>query len=134
TKISTIKKTLQLRSIGQEPSFKSTLSKIGQEMGALHDLLSEMEREVQQQEKLKGSLQELLKAAERDQREAQHLHENIPPHLPKPTASCAPAPPAKHEEQPKAAEPDRAKKPPKEAKFIKEAALITVEEFGNVPA
>eukprot|EP00075_Anas_platyrhynchos_P012830 XP_027302083.1 spindle and kinetochore-associated protein 1 [Anas platyrhynchos] len=86
-KISTIKKTLQLRSIGQEPSFKSMLCKIGQEMVLLHDLLNKMEMEVQQQEKLKNLLKELQKSAERDQSEAQHLRENIPLHLPKPTRS-----------------------------------------------
>ncbi|XP_013038673.1 spindle and kinetochore-associated protein 1 isoform X2 [Anser cygnoides] len=86
-KISTIKKTLQLRSIGQEPSFKSMLCKIGHEMVLLHDLLNKMEMEVQQQEKLKNLLKELQKSAERDQSEAQHLRENIPLHLPKPTQS-----------------------------------------------
>ncbi|NWU93513.1 SKA1 protein, partial [Upupa epops] len=131
TKISKIKKTLQLRSIGQEASLKSMLGKIGPEMGILHDLLSRLEREVEQQERLKSSLQELQKAAERDQREAQHLLENIPPHLPKPTPTCIPTPPVKCEEQPDA---ERAKKPPKEPKPIKEAALITVEEFSTVPA
>ncbi|XP_010139171.1 PREDICTED: spindle and kinetochore-associated protein 1-like, partial [Buceros rhinoceros silvestris] len=90
TKISTIKKILQLRSIGQEPSLKSMLCKIGHEMVHLHDLLNQMESEVQQQEKLKNTLKELQKSAERDQLEAQHLRDHIPLHLPKPAPSwCA---------------------------------------------
>ncbi|NXJ70847.1 SKA1 protein, partial [Rostratula benghalensis] len=133
-KISTIKKTLQLRNIGQEPSLKSTISKIGQEVVLLHDLLNKMEAEVQQQEKLKNLLKDLQKSAERDQKEAQHLYENIPPHLPKPTRSCVAGLTVKCEEQTKAVEPERAKKPLKEPKLIKEAPLITTKEFESVPA
>ncbi|NXY74732.1 SKA1 protein, partial [Glareola pratincola] len=137
-KISTIKKTLQLRNIGQEPSLKSMLCKIGQEMILLHDLLNKMEAEVQQQEKLKNLLKELQKSAERDQNEAQHLRENIPPHLPKPTQRWYVVHDAgltvKCEEQTKVVEPERAKKPTKETRLIKEAPLITAEEFESVPA
>ncbi|NWV30703.1 SKA1 protein, partial [Grantiella picta] len=39
-----------------------------------------------------------------------------------------------HEEQTKAVKPEHAKKPVKETKLIKEAALITTEEFESVPA
>ncbi|KAF1442485.1 SKA1 protein, partial [Pygoscelis papua] len=134
TKISTIKKTLQLRNIGQVPSLKSMLCKIGHEMVLLHDLLNKMETEVQQQEKLKNLLKELQKSAERDQNEAQHLRENVPPHLPKATQSCITGLTAKCEEQTKVAELERAKKPTKESRLIKEAPLITAEEFESVPA
>ncbi|NWI37476.1 SKA1 protein, partial [Picathartes gymnocephalus] len=40
----------------------------------------------------------------------------------------------KHEGQTKAVEPKTAKKPAKETKVIKEAALITTEEFESIPA
>ncbi|XP_074021595.1 SKA complex subunit 1-like [Numenius arquata] len=133
-KISTIKKTLQLRNIGQEPSLKSMLSKIGQEMVLLHDLLNKMEVEVQQHEKLKNMLKELQKSVERDQTEVQHLRENIPPHLPKPTRSCVAGLTVKREDQTKVVEPECAKKPTKEPRLIKEAPLITAEEFESVPA
>lgn len=43
-------------------------------------------------------------------------------------------PTGKQEEQAKAVQPECAKKPAKEAKLIKEAALITMEEFESVPA
>ncbi|NXD86881.1 SKA1 protein, partial [Halcyon senegalensis] len=133
-KITNIKKTLQLRNIGQDPSLKDTLCKIRHEMVSLHDLLDKMESEVKEREKLKNSLKELQKSAERDQLEAQHLQENIPPHLPKQTQSCVAGPPVKCEEQTKAVEPERPKKATKEPRHIKEAPLITAEEFQSVPA
>ncbi|NXH78100.1 SKA1 protein, partial [Hydrobates tethys] len=133
-KISNIKKALQLRNIGQEPSLKSMLCKIGHEMVFVHDLLNKMEMEVQEQEKLKNLLKELQKSAERDNNEAQHLLKNIPPHLPKPTQSCITGLTVKCEEQTKVVEPKCAKKPTKEPRFIKEAPLITAEEFESVPA
>lgn len=40
----------------------------------------------------------------------------------------------KCEEQTKVVEPERAKKPTKEPRLIKEAPLITTEEFESVPA
>lgn len=43
-------------------------------------------------------------------------------------------PAAKSEDQTKAAEPEHAKKPAKEPRFIKEVSLITTEEFESVPA
>ncbi|NWI62265.1 SKA1 protein, partial [Todus mexicanus] len=88
TRILNIKKTLQLRNIGQDPSLQDTLGKIRHEMVSLHGLMDKMETELKEREKLKNSLQELRKSAERDQLEAQHLRENIPPHLPQPTQSC----------------------------------------------
>ncbi|NXU09971.1 SKA1 protein, partial [Pardalotus punctatus] len=135
TKISNIKKFLMLRDSGEDQCRKSMLNKIGIEVILVHDLLSKMEAEVRQQEKLKNLLKKMQKAAERDQNEAQYLLEHIPPYLPKPTQSCIPVPTAKHGEQTEAVKPNHAKKPAKEKKKpIKEAALITTEEFESVPA
>ncbi|XP_025974669.2 spindle and kinetochore-associated protein 1-like isoform X1 [Dromaius novaehollandiae] len=134
TKILNIKKTLQLRNIGQEPSLKSMLCKIRHEVVLLNDLLNKMEMEVQQQEKLKNLLKELQKSAERYRNEACHLCENIPSCLPKPTQSCVTGLMVKCGEQTKVTEPECAKKSLKEPRFIKEAALITAEEFESVPA
>ncbi|NWU67119.1 SKA1 protein, partial [Pterocles burchelli] len=134
-KIAAIKKTLQLRNIGQEQSLKSMLCKIGHETALLHELLDKMKAEVQQQEKLKNLLKEFQKSAERDQRETQHLLENIPPHLPKPTQSCIAGPTVKCEEQTnKPTEPKCSKTPTKQPRPIKEIHLITAEEFENIPA
>ncbi|NXR95015.1 SKA1 protein, partial [Hypocryptadius cinnamomeus] len=133
-KISNIKKCLLLRDLGEDDSRKPVLHKIQNEVVLVHDLLNEIESEVKQQEKLKDSLKEILKAAERDQKEAQHLLEHIPRYLPKPPQSCNTVTIVKHKGQTKAVEPKSEKKPAKEKKAIKEAALITTEEFENVPA
>ncbi|NWR94423.1 SKA1 protein, partial [Furnarius figulus] len=132
TKISNIKKYLQLRKIGKDQWLKSVLHKIAKDMMIVHDLLSNMEIEVKQQEKLKNSLEELQKVSERDKNEAQHLSEHIPTYLPKPTQHCIVVPTVKHEKQTKV-KPGPAKKPAKEKIVIKEIALITAEEFADVP-
>ncbi|NXJ25213.1 SKA1 protein, partial [Dicrurus megarhynchus] len=129
-KISSIKKCILLRNIGDDESRKAALHKIGNEVIFIHELLNQMETEVKQQEKLKDLLKEIQKTAERDQNEAQHLLEHIPPYLPKPTQTCTTVPSGK-QEQTQAVQPKCAKKP---AKLIKEAALITTEEFESVPA
>ncbi|XP_027564038.1 spindle and kinetochore-associated protein 1-like [Neopelma chrysocephalum] len=133
-KISNIKKSFQLKKIGEEKCLKLLVRKIGKDMILLNDLLDKMETEVNQQEKLKNLLQELQQAAERDLNEARHLLEHVPPHLPKPTQNCVTVPTVKHEEQTKMAEPEPAKKPAKEKRVIKEIPLITAEEFEAVPA
>ncbi|XP_074389128.1 SKA complex subunit 1 [Zonotrichia albicollis] len=135
TKISEIKKCLLLRDIGEDDFYKPMLRKIQNEVVLVHDLLNKMENEVKQQEKLKDSLKEMQKAAERDQKEAQHLLENIPRYLPKPQ-SCNTVPAVKHNGETEAVEPiteKKEKKPAKEKKPIKEAPLITMEEFESVP-
>ncbi|NXI12496.1 SKA1 protein, partial [Irena cyanogastra] len=133
-KISDIKKCILLRDIGEDDSRKPVLHKIRNEVILVHDLLNKMESEVKQQEKLKDSLKEIQKAAERDEKEAQHLLEHIPRYLPKPSQSSITVPSVKHKGQTKAVEPRCEKKPAKEKKVIKEAALITTEEFESVPA
>ncbi|NXJ84531.1 SKA1 protein, partial [Trogon melanurus] len=118
---------------GQEPSFKSVLSKIRHEMILVHDLLDKLASEIEQQEKLKNLLKELQKSTERDQNEAQHLCENIPSHLLIAAQSCTSGPTAKCAEKAEVAEPKPAKKPTKETRFIKKVPLLTVEEFESIP-
>ncbi|KAM4879309.1 SKA complex subunit 1 [Sylvia borin] len=132
-KILDIKKCILLRDIGQDEYRKSVVHKIQNKVIFVHDLLNKMETEVKQQEKLRDLLKDIQKAAEREQKEAQHLLEHIPPYLPKPTQSCITVPAVKDEGQTKAVEPMHAKKPAKKTKVIKEAALITTEEFESVP-
>ncbi|XP_059692488.1 spindle and kinetochore-associated protein 1 [Haemorhous mexicanus] len=131
-KISNIKKCLLLRDIGKDDSRKPVLHKIRNDVILVHDLLNKMENEVKQQEKLRDLLKEMQKAAERDQKEAEHLLEHIPRYLPKPAQSRNIMPSVKG--QTKAVECKAEKKPAKEKKPIKEAALITTEEFESVPA
>uniref|UniRef100_A0A803YNA4 Uncharacterized protein n=1 Tax=Meleagris gallopavo TaxID=9103 RepID=A0A803YNA4_MELGA len=51
-KIGCVKKLLQLRAIGREPSLKEVLRNVGQEMAELHGLLDRMEGELNQQRQL----------------------------------------------------------------------------------
>ncbi|XP_009863562.1 PREDICTED: spindle and kinetochore-associated protein 1-like, partial [Apaloderma vittatum] len=118
----------------QEPSFRSVLSKIRHETILVHDLLDKLESEIQHQEKLNNLLKELQKSTEIAQKEAQHLSENIPPHLLKAAPRCTSEPTVKCAEQAKVAEPKPAKKPTKETRFVKNAPLLTVEEFESIPA
>ncbi|NXY38225.1 SKA1 protein, partial [Pomatorhinus ruficollis] len=118
---------------GEDECHKPMLHKIQNEVILVHDLLNTMETEVKQQENLRDLLKGIQKAGEREQKEAQHLLEHVPPHLPKPTQICITVPAVKDEGQTKAVEPKCAKKPTKETKVIKEAALITTEEFESVP-
>ncbi|XP_071966419.1 SKA complex subunit 1 [Engystomops pustulosus] len=133
SKISVIKKTLQLRHIGQDPSLGAVLSKVTYELQLLCELLNKVETEVQRQETIAKSLKELQLTLEGDVQEASHLRDNVPPHLPKksPTSNSVPSeePPA----EAKVTAPEPAKKPVKE-KPIKEMELITVQDFTSVPA
>ncbi|XP_029435950.1 spindle and kinetochore-associated protein 1 isoform X2 [Rhinatrema bivittatum] len=133
-KISTVKKTLQLRNIGQNQSLAPVLSKIAHEMPALCDQLDKMELEVQRQEKLLHSLKELQGSIEKDLIQAQHLKDNIPPHLPKKVNIGAMDLNMKPKEQAKEAMSEPVQKVTKERKVIKEMALLTVQEFESVPA
>ncbi|NXO75844.1 SKA1 protein, partial [Sitta europaea] len=132
-KISNIKKCILLRDIGEDECRRPLLHKIRNEVVLVHDLLNKMEIVVKRQENMKDLLKKIQKAAERDQKEAQHLLEHIPPYLPKPTQRSIEVPAVKHKEQTRAVGPKQ-KKPTKETKAIKEAALITTDEFENVPA
>ncbi|CAH2296678.1 spindle and kinetochore-associated 1 [Pelobates cultripes] len=135
SKISLIKKTLQLRNIGQDPSMTCVLNKVAYEMHGLCELLNKVEAEVQRQETIANSLKELDSALAIDFAEAAHLKENIPTHLPKKAPSSDSA--NRCEETEAAVKvvvpPEPTKKPPKE-KAIKEMELLTVQEFANVPA
>uniref|UniRef100_A0A6J0V3E1 SKA complex subunit 1 n=2 Tax=Pogona vitticeps TaxID=103695 RepID=A0A6J0V3E1_9SAUR len=133
TKISNIKKSLQLRKIDQEPSLKTVLSKVVHEMFLLNNLLNKVELECHHQERQLHQLKELQETLERDYDEARHLGENMPIHLPKANPNSAMSITVKNE-QTKDAEVVHVKKQAKEAKRIKEAAFITSEEFESVPA
>ncbi|XP_042531088.1 spindle and kinetochore-associated protein 1 [Dipodomys spectabilis] len=135
-KISNIKRTLSLRNLGQEPASNTLLSKIGDEIVVVNELLNKFELEIQYLEQTNTSLKELCDSLEEDYKDVEHLQENIPAHLPqvKVTQSLAsesnldPAEPLKVEES------APTKKPPKEQRSIKEMLFITMDEFSGVPA
>ncbi|XP_066038352.1 spindle and kinetochore-associated protein 1 [Chamaea fasciata] len=132
-KISNIKKCILLRDIDEDECCKPVLHKMQNEVILVHELLNKMETEIKQQEKLRDLIKDIQTATEREQKEAQHLLEHIPTYLPKPTQSCITVPTVKDEGQTEAVEPKHTKKPAKGTKVIKEAALITTEEYESVP-
>ncbi|XP_030665959.1 spindle and kinetochore-associated protein 1 isoform X2 [Nomascus leucogenys] len=86
-KIGNIKKTLSLRNCGQEPTLKTVLNKIGDEIIVINELLNELELEIQYQEQTNNSLKELCESLEEDYKDVEHLKENIPSHLPQVTVT-----------------------------------------------
>ncbi|XP_042311762.1 spindle and kinetochore-associated protein 1 isoform X2 [Sceloporus undulatus] len=134
TKISNIKKSLQLRKIGQEPSLKTVLGKIVHELLLVNKLLNQLEMESHHQERQQNQLKELQESLDRDYLEVQHLRDNMPIHLPKAVQNSEMGFTLKNEEQRKDAEVAHAKKPAKKAKCIKEVTYITAEEFERIPA
>nr|XP_035966020.1 spindle and kinetochore-associated protein 1-like [Halichoerus grypus] len=135
-KIANIKRTLSLRNCGQEPTLKTTLDKIGDEIIVVNELLNKLELEIQYQEQTNHSLKELCESLEEDYKDVEHLKENIPPHLPQVTVSqnFADVSDLDPEEAVKAEEPVPTKKPPKEQRSIKEMLFITSDEFNGIPA
>ncbi|XP_058895802.1 spindle and kinetochore-associated protein 1 [Kogia breviceps] len=135
-KIGNIKKTLSLRNCGQEPTLKTILNKIGDEIIVVNELLNKLELEIQYQEQTNSSLKELFECLEEDYKDVEHLKENIPPHLPQVTVTqnfvngsdLDPEEPVKVE---KAAP---TKKSSKEQKNVKEMPFITSDEFNGIPA
>ncbi|PNJ43673.1 SKA1 isoform 3 [Pongo abelii] len=86
-KIGNIKKTLSLRNCGQEPTLKTVLNKIGDEIIVINELLNKLELEIQYQEQTNNSLKELCESLEEDYKDVEHLKENIPSHLPQVTVT-----------------------------------------------
>nr|XP_060617238.1 spindle and kinetochore-associated protein 1 [Anolis sagrei ordinatus] len=134
TKISNIKKSLQLRKIEQEPSLKILVGKIVHEMFLLNNILNQLELECHHQERQQNQFQELQESLERDYNEAQHLRDNMPIHLPKAVPNSEVGFVVKTEEPRKESEVVQGKKPSKKTRNIKEVAFITAEEFESVPA
>ncbi|KAJ6633313.1 hypothetical protein lerEdw1_014530 [Lerista edwardsae] len=133
TKISSIKTSLQLRKIDQDPSLKTVVGKVVHEMFLLNNLLNRLELECQQQERHQSQLKEFQESIEKDYDEAQHLRKNLPIYLPSAVPNSVLGLAVKSEEPCKGSQPERAKKPTKEAKQIREVPFLTAEEFECVP-
>nr|ABH06330.1 hypothetical protein LOC220134 [Bos taurus] len=135
-KIGNIKRTLSLRNCGQEPTLKTILNKIGDEIIVVNELLNKLELEIQYQEQTNSSLKELFESLEEDYKDVEHLKENIPPHLPQVTVTqnFVNGSDLDPEEPVKVEEPAPTKKPPKEQRSIKEMPFITSDEFNGIPA
>uniref|UniRef100_A0A2K6EWJ1 SKA complex subunit 1 n=1 Tax=Propithecus coquereli TaxID=379532 RepID=A0A2K6EWJ1_PROCO len=75
-KIGNIKKTLSLRNCGQEPTLKTILNKIGDEIIVVNELLNKLELEIQYQEQTNSSLK--LKGSDLDSEEPVKVEEPAP--------------------------------------------------------
>ncbi|XP_004623711.1 spindle and kinetochore-associated protein 1 [Octodon degus] len=135
-KIGNIKKTLSLRNLGQEPTLKTILNKIGEEIIIVNELLNKFEMEIQYQEQTNSSLKELFESLEEDYKDVEHMNENIPPHLPQVTVSqnLVSGSDLDVEEPVKVEEPEPKKKPPKEQNIVKEMLFISTDEFNGIPS
>lgn len=85
-KIANIKRTLLLRNCGQEPTLKTTLDKIGDEIIVVNELLKNWNWRfnIKNKPTIHSRNSESL---EEDYKDVEHLKENIPPHLPQVTVS-----------------------------------------------
>ncbi|KAL6472694.1 hypothetical protein MHYP_G00188820 [Metynnis hypsauchen] len=134
-KISFVKRLLELRAVAKDPDKRTFLVKIEQDVNAINCLLDRFERYVAQQRDLLKHLKELDEFFKEDVQNAQHLKENIPPHMPRreqpaPSEQLAVSSrPADVQAAPQEQEPPR--KPSRAV--IKEMEFITVQEFDSIP-
>ncbi|XP_060764200.1 spindle and kinetochore-associated protein 1 [Neoarius graeffei] len=136
-KISFIKRLLELRAVAKDPDKRAYLLKIEQDVNAINGFLDRFEKYVTQQRDLLKHLQDLDMFFQEDEQNAQHLLENIPPHMPRkgwqPTApgaqTAAPSMQANGNSAPQ--EQEQPRKP--QRREIKEMEFITVQEFDSIP-
>ncbi|XP_052503240.1 spindle and kinetochore-associated protein 1-like [Budorcas taxicolor] len=135
-RLAILRKTLSLRNCGKEPTLKTILNKIGDEIIVVNELLIKLELEVQYQEQTNSSLKGLFESLEEDYKDVQHLKGNIPPDLSQVTVTqnFVNRSDLDPEEPVKVEEPAPTKKPPKEQRSIKEKPFMTSDEFNGIPA
>ncbi|MCJ8742761.1 hypothetical protein PDJAM_G00086040 [Pangasius djambal] len=136
-KISLVKRLLELRAVAKDPDKRAYLLKIEQDVSAINGLLDRFERYVTQQRDLLKHLQDLDMFFQEDEQNAQHLLENIPPHMPRkggqPTAQGGQMAASSKQVEVNSAtqEQEQPRKPPRSQ--IKEMEFITVQEFDSIP-
>ncbi|XP_041044888.1 spindle and kinetochore-associated protein 1 [Carcharodon carcharias] len=132
-KISSIKRSMQLKNMCSDPSLTKVLQKIGLELSSIRDTLDIFQMQILQQRTELKSLQDLRNAVLKNSEAAHHLLENIPVHLPKKAAetSTADSKDARVQEGPANPEPD--KNSAKNKHFVREIEYLLMEEFNSVP-
>ncbi|XP_053331919.1 spindle and kinetochore-associated protein 1 [Clarias gariepinus] len=136
-KLSLVKRLLDLRAVAKDPDKRAYLLKIEQDVNAINGLLDRFERCVIQQRDLLNHLQDLDMFFQEDEQNAQHLLENIPPHMPRKggqlTAQGGQTEvPSKQSEVNSAPQEQEQPRKPSRSQ-IKEMEFITVQEFDNIP-
>lgn len=134
-KISGVMKILHLRTLAKDPDKRNMLKKISQDLLSINNLLNQFEAQVNQQKEILKSLKELEKLFEEDVKQAKHLKENIPPHMPRKGPVQSSAAVLKTSQGPESnKELELSKNPSKHKDCIREMLFITTAEFENIPA
>ncbi|XP_067886657.1 spindle and kinetochore-associated protein 1 isoform X2 [Heterodontus francisci] len=132
-KISSIKRSMQLRNMGNDPSLTKILHKIGLELSSIRDTLDIFQMQILQQQTELKSLQDLRNSVQKNSEIAHHLLENIPAHLPKKAAQSSTADPKDERVQEAPVNPEPEKHSAKNKHFIREIEYLLMEEFNHVP-
>ncbi|KAJ7987210.1 hypothetical protein DPEC_G00336380 [Dallia pectoralis] len=134
TRISSIRRVLELRTIAKDQDKRVILEKIGQEVHTIDGLLDQFEKCVVRQKDLLKHLKELEGFFQEDVHDGKHLKENKPTHMP------AKGQPAVHGRGPLGksrladVQPGQQENPRKASKnHIKEMQFITSPEFESIP-
>ncbi|XP_056592866.1 spindle and kinetochore-associated protein 1 [Triplophysa dalaica] len=136
-KISVIKRLLELRAVAKDPDKRATLIKVEQEVNAINELLDRFERYVGQQRDLLKHLKDLEEFFLEDEKDAHHLKNNTPLHMPRRGQKTAPQEGGQVAVQSRTDAPQAPQEPgpPKknQRNQIKEVEFITVPEFDSIP-
>ncbi|XP_015195754.1 spindle and kinetochore-associated protein 1 isoform X1 [Lepisosteus oculatus] len=133
-KISCIRKMIELRTVVNDPHKRSILQKVAQDVLTINMLLDQFEKHLAQQKEMLKTLKEVEESFKEDVKEAEHLSQNIPPHMPRKTSVTASVTEVKSEKDPDTRpvpEQEPVRKPSK--CVIKEMEFVTLAEFESIP-
>ncbi|XP_051866117.1 spindle and kinetochore-associated protein 1 [Pristis pectinata] len=132
-KISSIKRLLQLKSMGNDPSLTTMLQKIGLELASIQNTLHTFQALIQQQQTEMKSLKDLKNSVQKNSEVAHHLLENIPAHLPRKAAQSGTEDPKDEKVQGDPVQPVPEEKSAKSKHVVREIEYLLMEEFNHVP-
>ncbi|XP_067845248.1 spindle and kinetochore-associated protein 1 [Heptranchias perlo] len=132
-KISSIKRSMQLKSMGNDPSLTKMLQKIGLELSGIRDMLDIFQMQILQQQTELKSLKDLRNSVQKNSEIAYHLLENTPAHLPRKAAQISTADSKDERVQEDPVKPEPTKNSAKPKHFVREIEYLLMEEFNHVP-
>ncbi|XP_028287283.1 SKA complex subunit 1 isoform X2 [Parambassis ranga] len=130
-RLSSLQRMLDLSIIELPPN---KIKKLGQELFSLERLLEEFEKCVGQQKEQLKSLKELDESIQKDLKDAQHMKDNIPPHMPRKKGSVSEKEPVTKQNEAADVQPPQAENVKKTNKVIvREMESITMQEYDSIP-
>uniref|UniRef100_A0A4W3IY47 SKA complex subunit 1 n=1 Tax=Callorhinchus milii TaxID=7868 RepID=A0A4W3IY47_CALMI len=132
-KISLIKRSLQLKKMGYDPSQTKVLQKIEQELSDIWYLLDTFQAEILRQKTDLKVIKDLRNSVDETHKTAQHLVENVPSHLPKKAAPTSSATQKTEAVQPDPDKPEHTKNSTKPKQFVRGMEFLVIEEFNQIP-